>query len=66
MLCSLLHVRDTPIVEVVYNIVSEGDLLDAARRLDAAAKNLAGTVRAQSAPQTPQTPPVDESTAVSY
>ena len=46
-----------------YNIVSEGDLLDAARRLDAAAKNLTGTVRAQSAPQTP---PVDESTAVSY
>jgi hypothetical protein len=27
-----------------YNIVSEGDLLDAARRLDAAAKNLTGTV----------------------
>jgi hypothetical protein len=27
-----------------YNIVSEGDLTDAARRLDDAAKNLPGTV----------------------
>lgn len=27
-----------------YNIVSEGDLLDAARRLDAAAEKLTGTV----------------------
>ena len=32
-----------------YNIVSEGDLLDAARRLDAAAEKLAGTIRAQKA-----------------
>jgi integrase len=30
-----------------YNIVSEGDLREAARRLDAAAKKLPGTVRAQ-------------------
>lgn len=31
-----------------YNIASEGDLLDAAKRLDAAAKNTTGTIRAQS------------------
>jgi len=46
-----------------YNTVSEGDLLDAARRLDAAAKNLTGTVRAQSAFSGAS---VDESSAVSY
>ncbi len=46
-----------------YNIVSEGDLLDAARRLDAAAKNLTGTVRAESGVQRPS---LDESQAVSY
>jgi len=46
-----------------YNIVSEGDLLDAARRLDAAATNLTGTVRAQSAAESTS---LDESTAVSY
>jgi hypothetical protein len=46
-----------------YNIVSEGDLLDAARRLDAAAKNLTGTIRAQSAPGVSS---LDEPSAVSY
>ena len=46
-----------------YNIVSEGDLLDAARRLDVAAKTLTGTVRAQSGVQGAD---LDESNAVSY
>ena len=46
-----------------YNIVSEGDLLDAARRLDAAAKNLTGTVRAESGVLSPS---LDEPSAVSY
>ena len=46
-----------------YNIVSEGDLLDAARRLDAAASKLTGTIRAQSGVQSGL---LDESDAVSY
>jgi integrase len=46
-----------------YNIVSEGDLLDAARRLDAAATKLTGTVRAQS---TEKRASLDVPTAVSY
>jgi hypothetical protein len=46
-----------------YNIVGEGDLFDAAGRLSAAAKNLAGAVRAQSGVQRAS---LDEPQAVSY